>query len=55
VRSILDKESGEVMMPAEVEEVFSLKHEKMDIYEQWMVHQRQSMVVMATKVNLSGC
>jgi hypothetical protein len=49
VGSILDKESGEVMMPAEVEEVFSLKHEKMDIYEQWMVHQRQSIVVMAMK------
>ncbi len=56
VESILDKESGEVMMPAEVEEVFSLKHKKMGIYGQWMVnqldlsltHQRQSMVVMAT-------
>ncbi len=50
------------MTPAEVEEVFSLKHEKMGIYWQWMVnpldlslmHQRQSMVVMA-RVNLWGC
>ncbi len=45
------------MTPAEVEEVFSLKYEKMGIYGQWIVnqldlslmHQRQSMVVMATK------
>lgn len=58
----MDKESGEVMMPVEVEEVFSLKHEKMGIYEQWMVnqldlrlmHQRQSMVVMATKGEFVG-
>jgi hypothetical protein len=62
VESILDKESGEVMMPAEVEEVFPLKHKKMGIYGQWMVnqldlsltHQRQSMVVMAMKGELVG-
>ncbi len=60
--SIFDKESGEVVMPAEVEEVFSLKHEKRGIYGQWTVnqldlslmHQRQSMVVMTTKGEFVG-
>ncbi len=50
------------MTPAKVEEVFSLKHTKMGIYGQWMVnqldlslmHQRQSMVVMATKGEFVG-
>ncbi|CAM6012009.1 unnamed protein product [Sphagnum balticum] len=47
------------MTPAEVEELFPLKHEKSRIYGQWMVnlslmHQRQSMVVMAMKGEFVG-